>query len=883
MKAKWLKIRLFLEGIEVPIVSAVVTSVPDAPLSCTMQIPPLDEIRGLIERTLVHLFYYDPQPEDVSEWDSWHLLFVGEVTGYRIQKTPIQRAAVLQCMGPSNYWDVTYLFNNTGMGKTGRQLANFTGANTSVTTSNNTIFTKSSSGFSKIAKLINSRPSSFSQMKGLLGGIVHVLEQVGGFYRGTNSFKGFNEFTSIAELRLKLMQQIHAASNDSTSAKIVSRKRLRKWVKSSIASKGSMSSYNELIKKLMQLIYHDRQSIPAPPYFPAKETRKKKSYYVAKGVSSQKIVSEIKELNWKLDRHGLNPQNWKGILDMGVNGYSKLAKRCGELALQAKKKASSDQAPKYLGAAKWLNMAANNIRTNRGELASLAKTADASYMHDLLGKFNYFRAPLQYADKALSLITGLRRTTQKKSRTVVETEYERLGIHVFKPDIFFAPPPVCNVLFPELYHSFEFGRNYLAEPTRLMLRGGGGRSSSIFSGGFSKYAVYFAPDIPSVHRSIKLSSKKFVGEILPHEIYSGIIPTQVQIPWAKVYQISIKGQKKYPYIQRLANFEYFKRHFGSRSANVVGPFNPYFLPGFPTMILDRPMTNHDLEVYQSPLSLVKSGMILENNVDFRTKADLLDYLVPTQYVGQSAQVTHSISQSDGQTSYVLTMVREHRETGQKLGIDTKEVRTRYRSGTRSRLVLIPPGYDIKKIRYGPTGHKVLSAKRLSHKVLRIPGKSFFFPMSGAPEKKGNKMLGAWGRKKWSRSDVTTWELKKEYGQAREKAYRIVEQVGKSSSKKITKDVPLETSLTPPWLAQLWHMSSIGNTYQAMFGCQAISDEIGAVADSTLAVAGRRDASLGDTTAGSKDASPYSDDLPVPNKQTDTLDYAALDDDNPVEA
>ena len=54
-----LKIRCFLEGIEIPIISASVSSAPNSPSVASLQVLPLAEGTKLAARTLVHLFVFD--------------------------------------------------------------------------------------------------------------------------------------------------------------------------------------------------------------------------------------------------------------------------------------------------------------------------------------------------------------------------------------------------------------------------------------------------------------------------------------------------------------------------------------------------------------------------------------------------------------------------------------------------------------------------------------------------------------------------------------------------------------------------------------------------------------------------------------------------------
>src|SRR5271154_5188511 len=54
-----LRLRLFLEGVEVPCIAANVQTAPNSPAMCSIQIPPLAEATRFLPRTLVHLYFLD--------------------------------------------------------------------------------------------------------------------------------------------------------------------------------------------------------------------------------------------------------------------------------------------------------------------------------------------------------------------------------------------------------------------------------------------------------------------------------------------------------------------------------------------------------------------------------------------------------------------------------------------------------------------------------------------------------------------------------------------------------------------------------------------------------------------------------------------------------
>jgi hypothetical protein len=137
--AQRLKLRLFLEGVEVPVIAATVQAVPNAPAAASIQIPPLPEGTRLLPRTLVHLFFWDPYEgapvrlyrrgealdpaayeqkllvEKDIESHRYKLLFGGEIVGFQWTKNASSRSLVLQCQDWSNYWDYAYQWSNTDL------------------------------------------------------------------------------------------------------------------------------------------------------------------------------------------------------------------------------------------------------------------------------------------------------------------------------------------------------------------------------------------------------------------------------------------------------------------------------------------------------------------------------------------------------------------------------------------------------------------------------------------------------------------------------------------------------------------------------------------------------------------------------------------------
>jgi hypothetical protein len=297
--AQRIKIRLFVEGVEVPCISASVQAAPNSPVMCSMQILPLAEATRFAPRSLVHLFFVDefdttvpnlrttntdksPGPtvyeqvrerqgrepnlefaeSDLNDFrlQKYKLMFVGEIMGFSWTKTPRNRAVVLQCADLSNYWDYAYQHNNTDLFGPGYK-AMFSGGSTN-------LFTDFLSSPGEIMSKILQTPSArYPGLKGLLGGIVHMLEAMGGSYYYDKKFAGQNIFFSIAELRLHLTQMITAFEKDPTSSRLMG----GGWdplFGRSLGNLGDQASFRTCVSKLQSFIFHETYGQPCPRFVP---------------------------------------------------------------------------------------------------------------------------------------------------------------------------------------------------------------------------------------------------------------------------------------------------------------------------------------------------------------------------------------------------------------------------------------------------------------------------------------------------------------------------------------------------------------------------------------------------------------------------------------
>jgi hypothetical protein len=250
---KPLHLRLFLEGEEVPVISAHVSVSINAPAAASIQVIPLDEATYLHPRTMVHLFYLD-------SWvggSEYRILFSGEVLGFSYQQTPQSRGLVLQCVDFSSYWDAA----RVGALEYGDSNSAFTdksayyGANISL------IDNLMSHDAQQIVNLLKEQPLTpgLETVSGLAGGIVRIMEAVSGI---PGVAKGINDFFTVAELRCKLLEQITAEENDDTAYHLLDAGVFDQWLRQGIQNAGVQITFRDLIKLLFQYIYYEM--VPNP-------------------------------------------------------------------------------------------------------------------------------------------------------------------------------------------------------------------------------------------------------------------------------------------------------------------------------------------------------------------------------------------------------------------------------------------------------------------------------------------------------------------------------------------------------------------------------------------------------------------------------------------
>lgn len=736
--AGFLKLRLFLEGIEVPVISATVNIGIGAPASCVLQIIPTDKAMNFLPRTTVHLFYYDFEGDLVGDYaqtdegtedelfERYKLFFSGEmVTAQETQNAAGQRSVVLQCLDFSVYWDTAYqymlTFGPNGTGILGSP-AKFLGANDYLFDDiiNDPVSVVSgliSRGKPKSKGLVDEDPVTGEDSRGLMGGLVSVLETMGGIWYSSDStlrVRGINDFFTLAELRLKLLQQIGAETKDTTARSIFSGKVFNQWLNNSLGAGGTLFSYRDILRIIFNYIYYDVVPNPVAYFKPSdlKTTTTKKPYTYKVGlrgdgrdVNLKSSLDElIKEVESVLGGVGVLPTTFMGEevttemaqdLTTQTGGLTSLGATVGVLQWSQNLPSGaslSGMCSALAGEATYL--AENGSSSTAGHYSSAAASLEiaqgaadlltgASVIEDSLSNVLDY---LTDAREAVESAMGATATGTRDSLSSTGT-YSKLYTQIFRPDIWMCAPPRSNVWFPELYTQFNYQRNYLREVTRLQLT----TSMEIVGSDPLLDYYYYAPKVESfrgiaVNDTTKEARKNFL--LMDHEVFSGIVPKFSHMCESGFFAnralrkllVSKDKSMKQVFADRAANYEFFKFRYAPRSMQISGKFSPEKICGVPGLVIRKGLMLPEGFDVSGVLDLINAGA-KEILLGFGDDATGQRITLPAQYVGMVSTLTHSVHQGGGSTNATLTYARQHRtatgEDDEFLDIQREQVPTRY--------------------------------------------------------------------------------------------------------------------------------------------------------------------------------------------------------------
>lgn len=186
-------------------------------------------------------------------------------------------------------------------------------------------------------------------------------------------------------------------------------------------------------------------------------------------------------------------------------------------------------------------------------------------------------------------------------------ERDALTSFLFKPNLYMTTPPRCNVFFPDQISSISFDRDFMNEPTRLMMA-----TNHMFStqGNDLTQKIFIAPsEIADSLNAGNISFNQMVGRILSdkekeelrnrgisvdanafylteEELEKGIIPIDSNLPFAKYSTLAESNEKINENLRQVAEYQLQLARFANRSLSVAMEFNPWVVLNFPCAVFD---------------------------------------------------------------------------------------------------------------------------------------------------------------------------------------------------------------------------------------------------------------------------------------------------------
>ena len=845
--AQRLRLRLFLEGVEVPVIASTVQVTPNAPAACSIQVPPLPEGTRLLPRSLVHLFFYDfyeaaspfpvtqtavntstnqspttyqnnltpaapTSPNDGSVGDSsvlqdiqndhYKLLFGGEVVGFQWTKSPSQRSLVLQCLDWSNYWDYAYQWNNTDLFGPGIK-AMFSGGSTNLFTD----FLEDEG--SAILRIIQTPSVQYPNLQGLLGGIVHLLEAVGGSYYQNNQFAGENIFFSIAELRLHITQMITAYEKDPTAFRLLAAG-YDSLLGRTLGNLGQQVSIRQSINALMGIIFHETYAQPCPRYVagsgntPSGASQKN----VRSDPANSFIATTADGLLQSIDNAQKLLQSTPDQSSISLLGAGTLQTIISDMRATCRDTAARITSSAVLPAKSFYASALTSL----GQAQAAAKQWQPGASAAIIGAVN---AGLNNAAAQLQSAQNFYEVSSQKT-----TKPARLNTQIFRPDVWFSAPPTCNVIFPENYNTLSYARSFLTEPTRLLLK-----TNDEFFGEDELFdQFYFAPKGFTLKSGSRELQAILSNDILDHELFTGILPVFEKMGELNIFAArsgtTDGSMPKIGLAQRSCNFLYFKYRFAARQMQVSGKFNPYIAPGFPGLIIDKYVDAGTLALRQQLLNQSAGGDVAPEE---------LTNLLGTHFLANFTEVEHSVSQTGGSTSISCSYARQYEETVEFLGVIRPDQTVQKRAPQDASRVSVVAAINQPAVgSLGPNFGTLTAVQDVTtaYKAQDVTtGQKLPLyqgpPVAGSTQSKILVPCGLSVPASQYGPDVVTL-LADPNTVVQFHAFRVTESVPRYT--KQTVDLPAEEYIRPGWYGDIWHPSMIGQAYQQFFFCGSITDQ-----------------------------------------------------------
>jgi hypothetical protein len=633
-----LHLRLVMEGVECPIVAATWMGTINQTSVASIQIVPTPTARRIPFRTMVHLFEHDlyasgerslsntgfatEGSEGITMRQAWapaipetavdaavreaggetagsidippdmlryRLAFVGEVVGRSYQKTASgSMAVVLQCAGPSNYWDMPAADRKGGMlfggGRRGRA--------SGLTPAPFWDLLKGDTG--QVFEKLTEPPASFPNLRGFTAGLIHLLEELVGvsMRRGREGqiIAGKNQFMAMAALRLRLLQTIGVAGGDDSPLRLLRRQGFGSIWRVALRGLPRYFSYRHLINALMPYTFYETVPVLGPHYTPPTGIYANYENWAGydtgflrnspqwawvvqkadsiKAAAHELIGGDLTDIDTQhADEGSVDATEYADVVSNIRSTLLDIVQLAGAITQGVTESRVGDTVYKSVGESGRLydialsdddrqsldsmtgdELAAAGYRqvteTSQEAIARLRPVAEKARAIDRQAATLYQRmgrsttlpsAPDPAVQSGLSEIAALAEEISnysmpppgRRDDDAESSEPSHLYCDIFRPDVWFCAPPRSNVIFPDHIVRMSESRVFGQEPTRLMIRMYDKWLGSDIL--FDKW--WIAPTAPGLFsdRPVGTSGSTACGgrlsyDLMDHELMGGIVP-----------------------------------------------------------------------------------------------------------------------------------------------------------------------------------------------------------------------------------------------------------------------------------------------------------------------------------------------------------------------
>jgi len=463
-----------------------------------------------------------------------------------------------------------------------------------------------------ISALLKETPvtTGLKDIRGIPGGLIRVFEYLLTGFAKDGSIQVLNSFFSYANIKNRLLQQISGMPFDDTATALFSAEALTEFLNNGVLSNEDVINFSSLVQYVNRFTNYQHFPVMRPKI----ESAAVEAFVTGNATS---VADRIKQdLEQKIS-----------VLQELVDGYdyAAAAEMASDVFDSVTYVAEGDYSELDVPEAQWVTKYIEQLNI---------------LSDDILKKF-IAEQPIEAIKPSVSRLIETAAQTFDAAGKKDYSRGLRLHSRVLAPNLFFAPAPRCNVIFPEYYNNLRFNRSLVNETTRLEMKTHK-LSTNLNASTEDGLQVVYAPSITRTEDPAIVNEDLF--NVLPHEKHSGIVPkfssfgNRIEVDSAQTTGSQTKTLTETA--QGIADYEFFYARLRERTMDISGRFNPDIVVGLPCVVLDNPNVPPSITTVED---IKKNGVVLQ------------------QFVGSVYSITHYISQNEGaNTSVTLNCVRSHR-------------------------------------------------------------------------------------------------------------------------------------------------------------------------------------------------------------------------------